>query len=73
MVDILIDKTRNNRRLSLHRCHYCDHKKYPFGKTIFPDDRLARKTDKGDYMCGTCVLEMNQNILESMQRRWGGI
>lgn len=27
-----------------------------------PHDNHARRTDKGDYMCGVCNLEMNQKV-----------
>ena len=70
MTDVLIDLT-TRRRYNINRCHYCDHDKYPDGKIIDPSDKYARHTDKGDFMCGVCALEINQKILESMNRRKG--
>ena len=71
MPDILIDRTNNNRRHTLNRCHYCSHEKYPQGKVIMPYDKFQRKTAKGDYMCGVCALEVNRKILDGMNSRRG--
>jgi hypothetical protein len=59
MTDIMIEMTsRPSKRYLVNRCHYCDHDKYPEGKIIDPTtDHDARKTDKGDWICGTCVIE----------------
>jgi hypothetical protein len=65
MIDILTEKERH----TFNRCHYCDHQKYPRGRVIMPYDKFQRNTDKGDFMCGTCALELNRKILDSMNRR----
>jgi len=64
-IDMLIEKKSH----TFNRCHYCDHQKYPRGKVIMPYDKFQRETDKGDYMCGTCALELNRRILDSLNRR----
>jgi hypothetical protein len=73
MTDILIDRSRGagGKKHNLHRCFYCDHSKYPQGKVIMPHDKHARKTDKGDFICGICNLELNQKLIEGMSRRIG--
>jgi hypothetical protein len=48
-------------------CYHCDHKKHPHGKTII-NDPLAQRTPDG-WICGVCIVERNQRILESMQKR----
>ena len=52
----------------VHRCHhYCDHDKYPEGKPIDPTtDVHARKTDKGNWKCGTWGAEESQDLLRLM-------
>jgi hypothetical protein len=60
MTDILIDLTDRvkPKRYEVHRCHYCDHDKFPEGKPIDPTtDKQARQTDKGDWICGYCITE----------------
>lgn len=73
MPDILIDRSggAGGKKHTLHRCHYCNHDKYPFGKVIMPHDKHARKTDKNDWMCGECTLELSQKVLDAMNRRKG--
>jgi hypothetical protein len=70
MVDILIDRTNNNKRHTLHRCFKCDHQKYPRGKVIMPYDKHAIHT-KTTHICGTCAMEMNRKILDGMNGRRG--
>jgi hypothetical protein len=44
------------KRYVIKWCHYCDHERYPGGKIIDPTtDNHAKKTEKGDWMCGDCV------------------
>jgi hypothetical protein len=52
-------------------CHRCDHKKHPGGKMIMQNDKLAIHTKEGEWICGVCVTEMNNKILEGMNRRKG--
>jgi hypothetical protein len=70
---IFVDRTSGKtKRYKTGICHYCDHSKYPNGKIIDPStDKNARRTNKGDFMCGVCALEINQRIVESMNRRKG--
>jgi hypothetical protein len=75
MTDMLVDRSRGagGKKYTLHRCYYCSHDKYPQGKVIMPFDKNARKTEKGDFMCGVCSIEMNRRIVEGMQRHSGRI
>jgi hypothetical protein len=59
MTDIMIDMTsRPRKRYVINRCHYCDHDNFPDAKPIDPTiDHNAKKTEKGDWMCGVCVSE----------------
>jgi hypothetical protein len=73
MTDKLIDLTTRKRH-TLHRCHYCDHNKYPFGKVIIPVvDPIARRTSMGDWKCGDCIIADSNKIIEGMSRRKGDI
>ena len=63
--DIMIDLTsRPRKRYSINRCHYCDHDKYgDAGKPIDPTtDHNARKTEKGDWICGVCQVERSLSL-----------
>jgi hypothetical protein len=73
MVDILIDRSRGagGKKHTLHRCFYCDQSKYPQGRVIMPYDKHARKTDKGDFMCGQCANEESKKLIDAMRRRKG--
>jgi hypothetical protein len=67
---ILIDytKTRKGKRYNIEVCHYCNHDKYPHGKPIdSTTDLHARKTDKGNWKCGTCVAEESKDLLRLMR------
>jgi hypothetical protein len=59
MTDTFIDLTsRPSKRYVTHRCHYCDHHKYPNGKVIDPTtDKHAKRTEKGGWICGECINE----------------
>ena len=60
----MIDMTsRPHKRYNINRCHYCDHDRYPEGKSIDPTtDKHAKKTEKGDWICGVCVTEQNSKL-----------
>jgi hypothetical protein len=61
MTDIMIDMTsRPYKKYRINRCHYCDRDKYSDGKPIDPTiDQNAKKTDKGEWMCGVCIAQGN--------------
>lgn len=74
MIDILIDKTNRNKRYKTGTglCHYCRHDIFPHGKIIDPStDKLARRTDKGDWKCGVCVIEDMKKATKLMNRGKG--
>jgi hypothetical protein len=35
-----------------------------------PHDPDARKTDKGDFICGVCNREQRRKIVDGMSKRW---
>lgn len=61
MTDFLKDNT-TGKKFIIQTCHYCDNETYPTGKPIDPNDRNARRTEKGDYKCGDCVGEDNVKL-----------
>jgi hypothetical protein len=66
--------TNRNRRhvTGTSLCHYCRSDLFPHGKIIdHSTDKLARRTSKGDWICGVCVTEMNNKIVDGMNRRRG--
>jgi hypothetical protein len=74
MAKILIDLTNKNKRHvdGTSLCHYCRDDLFPHGKIIdHSTDKLARRTDKGDWKCGVCVIEDIEKVNKLMTRRKG--
>lgn len=70
----MIDMTNRNKRYrsGVGLCHYCRHDLFPHGKIFDPStDKLARRTDKGDWKCGICVSEESKKLLNMMNRQKG--
>jgi hypothetical protein len=53
-------------------CGYCRSDLFPHGKIFVPfEDKLARRTSKGDWKCGTCVLEDMRKATKLLNRHKG--
>jgi hypothetical protein len=50
--DITTGETR-----TIHICYQCDPEQYPRGKPIDVNDWMARKDEKGNWICGDCQIE----------------
>ena len=71
MARILIDLTNKNKRSisGISLCHYCRPDLFPHGKIIdHSTDKLARRTDKGDWKCGVCLHEDFEKTAKLMNR-----
>lgn len=50
--DLIAGETRR-----IHICYECDPDIYPNGKPIDLNDWMARKDEKGNWVCGDCQIE----------------
>ena len=63
----IIRDIKTGETTRIHLCHQCEPSTYPRGKPIQPDDMMAKKDEKGNWVCGECVTEdLNKMFLPTL-------
>jgi hypothetical protein len=58
---------KTGERTIIRVCHQCDPDTYPKGKPILPNDMMAKKDDKGNWICSECQEEsLNKMFLRTL-------
>jgi hypothetical protein len=58
---------KTGERTIIRVCHQCDPDTYPKGKPILPNDMMAKKDEKGNWVCSECQTEsLNRMFLRTL-------